>query len=236
MVFKRGADTSCGYNIAGAARANPLARGGMTADPMDTDQNSLELLKRRVAACCLCAAHLPLEPRPLARLRASARLLIIGQAPGSRAHHSRLTWNDDSGDRLRLWMGVDRALFYDDRQIAIMPMGFCYPGRAPGGGDNPPRPECAPQWHAALRAHLPEVRLTLLVGGYAQRYYLDGLTGRARTLAERVRDCRPALAAGFLPLPHPSWRTTAWRRRNPWFEAEVLPLLREQVRRLVTGP
>ncbi len=201
---------------------------------METDGHSLALLKQRVAGCQLCAASLPLGPRPLLRLQASARILVIGQAPGSRAHHSSLTWNDDSGDRLRDWMGVDRAVFYDDRQIAIMPMGFCYPGRAPGGGDNPPRPECAPQWHAALRACLPDIRLTLLVGGYAQRHYLGPAAGRAWTVSEQVRYFQPALAAGFLPLPHPSWRTTAWRRRNPWFETDLLPVLRAQLRQLLT--
>lgn len=184
----------------------------------------LERLLQRVAACRMCAQSLPLAPRPVVRIAASAKLLIIGQAPGTRAHETGLPWNDDSGDRLRQWMGFSRERFYDEKRIAIMPMGFCYPGRAPGGGDLPPRSECAPAWHQALRAYLPAIELTLLVGGYAQRYYLG--QEAAGTMTETVKDFRRFLPIGMFPLPHPSWRTTAWRRRNLWFAADVTPALR----------
>ena len=181
-------------------------------------------------ACRVCAAHLPLGPRPVLRAAATARLLIIGQAPGTRVHASGIPWNDPSGDRLRDWLGLDRETFYDERRIAIVPMGFCYPGRDARGGDLPPRPECAPLWHPPLRAALAGVELTLLIGQYAQAHYLG--RDRRRSLTETVRawaDYGPA----FLPLPHPSWRNTAWLKNNPWFAAELLPHLRAQVRRLI---
>ena len=192
--------------------------------------DSLSDLLQDVAACDMCGIHLPLGPRPVVRMTETARLLIIGQAPGTRVHETGIPWNDASGDRLRDWLGMDRDVFYDSRRIAIMPMGFCYSGRASGGGDNPPRPECAPKWHQALRRHLPRIALTLLVGSYAQKYYLEA--GR-RTVADTVRNSRQALAQGYLPLPHPSWRTTAWQRRHPWFEEEVLPDLRRRVHTLL---
>jgi uracil-DNA glycosylase len=174
-------------------------------------------------ACRVCAAHLPLGPRPTFRVSATARLLIMGQAPGTKVHETGIPWNDRSGDRLRSWLGMDRAAFYDGSRIAILPAGLCYPGRLPNGGDAPPRPECAPLWHAPLLALMPDVRLTLLVGSYAQALVL----GRgAMTL--RVQGFRAHLPRYFA-LPHPSWRTTAWERRNPWFGAEVLPALREAV-------
>ncbi len=181
-------------------------------------------------ACRVCAAHLPLGPRPVLRAAATARLLIVGQAPGSKVHASGIPWNDPSGDRLRDWLGLDRETFYDERRIAIVPMGFCYPGRDARGGDLPPRPECAPLWHPPLRAALARVELTLLVGQYAQAFYLE--RGRRHSLTETVRawaDYGP----DFLPLPHPSWRNTAWLKQNPWFAAELLPELRARVRRLL---
>lgn len=184
-----------------------------------------------VAACDHCADHLPLGPRPVVRMEASARLLIIGQAPGTKVHETGIPWNDPSGDRLRDWLMLDRDVFYDASKIAIMPMGFCYPGRDPKGGDNPPRPECAPLWHDLLRAFLPEIRLTLLVGSYAQKYYLG--RDRAKTMTETVRDFARHRDRGYLPLPHPSWRTTAWLKKNPWFAEEVLPVLRTDVKNLV---
>lgn len=180
-----------------------------------------------VRACRHCEAHLPLGPRPVVRMRPSARLLIIGQAPGTKVHESGLPWNDRSGDVLRGWLGMDRDTFYDAARIAIMPMGFCYPGRDPKGGDNPPRPECAPLWHRWLRALLPDIRLTLLVGQYSQTHYLNGL--RQKTMTETVRHFRDYLPDGFFPLPHPSWRNMAWQKRNPWFAVDVLPELRRAV-------
>ena len=164
------------------------------------------------------------------RARATARLLIVGQAPGTRVHETGIPWNDPSGERLRRWLDVDRDVFYDEGRIAIVPMGLCYPGRDPKGGDNPPRPECAPLWHPPLRALLPGIALTLLVGSYAQAFYLGA--GRKRSMSETVRAWRD-FHPDFLPMPHPSWRNTAWLRKNPWFESELIPELRERVREML---
>ena len=182
--------------------------------------------------CRVCAAHLPLGPRPVMRASVTARLLIVGQAPGTRVHKTGVPWNDPSGDRLRLWLGLDRHIFYDERRIAIVPMGFCYPGVDRSGGDAPPRPECAPLWHDRLRRHMPRIALTLLVGRYAQQHYL-GPRGK-RSVTATVHAWREFLPE-FLPLPHPSWRNTGWLKHNPWFEAEVLPALRRSVEDLVGG-
>ena len=157
------------------------------------------------------------------RASATARLLIVGQAPGTKVHETGIPWNDPSGDRLRLWLGMDRETFYDERSIAIVPMGLCYPGRLANGGDAPPRPECAPLWRERLLALMPDIRLTLLIGTYALTHVL----GRG-AMTHRVRDFRAHLPRYFA-LPHPSWRTTAWERRNPWFAADVLPALRQEV-------
>jgi uracil-DNA glycosylase len=188
-------------------------------------------LLKDVRACAVCAAHLPLGPHPVVRMAPSARLLIIGQAPGTRVHETGIPWNDRSGDQLRAWLGLDRDIFYDETRIAIMPMGFCYPGRDARGGDSPPRPECAPLWHERLLRHLPAVELTLLVGQYAQARYLG--PRRKTTLTETVRNWTAYLPDRLLPLPHPSWRNTGWQKRQPWFAAELLPALREQVARLL---
>lgn len=203
-----------------------------TLDAPALDAPALDSLWREVRGCTLCAADLPLGPRPVLRPSATARLLIVGQAPGTKVHESGIPWNDPSGDRLRGWMGIGREVFYDRRRIAIVPMGFCYPGRLARGGDAPPRPECAPQWHAALLALMPEVELTLLVGGYAQAHYLGDRRGR--TLTETVARWRDFLP-DTLPTPHPSWRTRGWVARNPWFEAELLPDLRARVAALVAA-
>lgn len=161
------------------------------------------------------------------RASVTARLLIVGQAPGTKVHETGIPWNDPSGERLRRWMAIDRDIFYDESRIAILPMGFCYPGRLPRGGDRPPRPECAPLWRSRLLALMPAIRLTLLVGTYAQA---DALGPGPMT--DRVRAFRDHLPA-VIPLPHPSWRTTGWERRNPWFEAELLPELRACVARVL---
>lgn len=190
----------------------------------------LDGLLADVRACTLCAGYLPLGPRPTVRASRSARLLIVGQAPGTKVHATGIPWNDPSGNRLRDWMAVDRETFYDERRIAIMPMGFCYPGRLARGGDAPPRSECAPLWHARLRGLMPEIELTLLVGSYAQAFYL--VDTRGRTMTETVAGWR-AFLPDFLPMPHPSWRTTAWQKKNPWFDDELLPDLRRHVRRLL---
>jgi len=187
-------------------------------------------LLERIRACRLCEDHLPQGPRPVLRASPSARLLLVGQAPGTKVHASGTPWDDRSGDRLRQWLALTPDVFYDEHRIAIVPMGFCYPGRDPGGGDLPPRPECAPTWHPLLRPALGGVGLTLLVGRYAQAYYLG--KGCRGTMTETVRDYRDFLPA-FLPLPHPSWRTTRWERDNAWFGETLLPELRVLVRALL---
>ncbi len=190
----------------------------------------LDRLLRDARACRVCEADLPLGPRPVLRAGAGARLMIIGQAPGTRVHETGIPWNDPSGERLRQWLDLDPERFYDQNRIAIVPMGFCYPGREPKGGDKPPRPECAPLWHPPLRAALKEIGLTLLVGLYAQRHYLGAR--RKASLTETVRAWRDYLPEQ-LPLPHPSWRNTAWLKRNPWFEAELVPDLQGRVAALL---
>lgn len=182
-----------------------------------------ETLREEIAACRVCEAHI--EPRPVATFSPTARLVIVGQAPGSAVHASGIPWDDPSGDRLRAWTGLDAATMYDPAQVALVPMGFCYPGRA-GGGDKPPRRECAPLWHPRILNLLPPDRLTLLVGSYAQARYLPET--RALGMTERVRRFAEFLPA-FFPLPHPSWRSTIWMRKNPWFEADVLPMLGGEV-------
>ncbi len=175
-------------------------------------------------ACRVCEAQLPRGPRPVFRVSTTATLLIVGQAPGTKVHETGIPWNDPSGERLRRWLQMDRDTFYDEARIAIVPMGLCYPGRLPNGGDAPPRPECAPLWRDRLVSAMPNIRLTLLVGIYALTHSL----GRG-AMTDHVRAFRDGLPRYF-PLPHPSWRTTAWERKNPWFEAEVLPTLRASVR------
>jgi len=197
--------------------------GTVTAD-------TLERAAAAARSCTLCSAHLPLGPRPTFRISATARVLIVGQAPGTKVHETGVPWNDASGDRLRSWLALERDVFYDAGRIAIVPMGLCYPGRNANGGDNPPRRECAPAWHARLRALMPDVRLTLLVGAYAQAHYLG--KARKRTMTDTVAAWRD-YAPDFIPTPHPSWRTTGWQRRNPWFEADVVPALRERMQTLL---
>lgn len=186
--------------------------------------DAVEALRVRIAACTLCAAHLPLGPRPIARFSATSRLLVIGQAPGTKVHLSGVPWDDDSGDRLRGWLGLDKATFYDAAQVALVPMGFCYPGKA-SGGDAPPRRECAPQWHDAVLGVLPPRRLTLLVGTHAQARYLP--ERRRWTMTERVRAFDPT--SDMIALPHPAWRARLWMAKHPWFEDEILPPLRARV-------
>ena len=178
-------------------------------------------------ACTVCAHELPLGPRPVLRASAAARLLIVGQAPGTKVHESGVPWNDRSGDRLREWLGVDKDAFYDETRIAIIPMGFCYPGRDSKGGDLPPRRECAPTWHPRLLPLLPMVGLTLLVGSYAQAFYLKDR--RKNSLTETVAAWREYLP-DFIPLPHPSWRNTAWLKKHSWFERELVSVLRRRTR------
>lgn len=191
--------------------------------------NKLEEAMAAARACTLCT-DLPLGPRPVLRGTSSSKLLIVSQAPGTKVHMTGLSFNDRSGDRLRDWMGVDRDAFYDERRVAIMPMGLCYPGRNPKGGDLPPRKECAPMWQPRIRPLFKNVALTLLIGSYAVNYYLKDR--RKRTLNETVaawRDYGPDI----MPLPHPSWRNTGWLKANPWFEEDLVPVLRARVKELL---
>ena len=197
---------------------------------MATSSRGLDSLLAEIRACTVCAADLPLGPRPMVRAAAGARLLIVGQAPGTLVHETGIPFNDPSGERLRDWLGVDRDTFYDDSRIAIAPTGFYYPGRHERGGDLPPRPECAPLWQTRLRALLPNVGLTLLAGQYAQRTYLGAR--RKSSLTETVRAWRE-YGPEYLPTPHPSWRVNNWLKNNAWFDEEVLPELRARVRELV---
>ena len=189
----------------------------------------LVALLREIRACRICETHLPLGPNPVLRASATARILVVGQAPGTKVHATGIPWNDASGERLRTWMGVDRDVFYDEARIAIVPMGFCYPGRG-RGGDNPPRPECARTWHPRLIPLLTNVRLTLLIGQYAQAYFLrerrrDSLTLTVRAFADYLPE--------YLPMVHPSPRNQGWLKRNPWFEKKLVPTLRERVHELL---
>ena len=189
---------------------------------------ALPALLRRVRACTLCAPRLPLGPRPVLQAGAGARILIAGQAPGRKVHASGVPFDDASGERLRAWLGLERAVFYDAARVAILPMGFCYPGRG-ASGDAPPRPECAPAWRAPLLAHLPRLALTVVLGQYALAWHLpDARHG----VTAAVRDWRRQLAGPgphTVALPHPSPRNNGWLQHNPWFEAEVLPQVRARV-------
>jgi uracil-DNA glycosylase len=181
-----------------------------------------------VRACTICAAHLPQGPRPVLQADARARILIAGQAPGSKVHASGVPFDDASGERLRKWMGLDREAFYDPALVAILPMGFCYPGTG-ASGDLPPRKECAPQWRAQLLQAMPRIELTLVIGQYAMAWHMPGVA--TQNLTETVRawqDHWPAV----LPLPHPSPRNNIWLKANPWFELEVVPAVQARVRSL----
>jgi uracil-DNA glycosylase len=196
-----------------------------------TEYPTLEGLLAAVRQCRACEGQLPLGPRPVLRAGRAARILVVGQAPGARVHASGIPWDDPSGERLRAWMGLGTDAFYDESRIAIIPMGYCYPGRG-RGGDLPPRRECASLWLDQLLARLPRIELTLLIGLHAQRHFLGGR--RKRSLTETARAWRE-FAPEYLPLPHPSARNTPWFRRNPWFERELLPVLRERIRSLHAG-
>ena len=190
---------------------------------------TLDELATQVRACTNCASVLPLGPRPILRVSTTATILIASQAPGTKVHVSGTPWTDASGVRLRTWLGMTPDEFYDTARIAILPMGLCYPGRLPQGGDRPPRPECAPLWRKRLLDAMPSLRLTLLVGSYSQADALGpGL------MTDRVRNFAKYLPRYFA-LPHPSWRTGVWETRNPWFVTDVLPALRAEVRRVLAG-
>ncbi|GAB5349608.1 uracil-DNA glycosylase family protein [Alteriqipengyuania sp. 357] len=185
-------------------------------------------LHREIAACRVCETALGFTPRPVAQFSATGRILIVGQAPGSKVHASGIPWDDASGARLCEWSGLTRDQLHDPALVAIVPMGFCYPGKA-SGGDKPPRPECAPLWHERVLATLPDDRLTLLVGTYAQKRYLPATKGER--MADRIANWRDF--GDTIPLPHPSWRSTMFMRKHPWFEAEMLPEVRKRVRAML---
>ena len=187
-------------------------------------RTTLPELLQQVRACSLCAKHLPLGPRPVLQMHEQARILLVGQAPGRRVHDSGIAFDDASGERLRAWMGISPAAFYDPTQVALLPMGFCFPGTGKSG-DAPPRPECAPAWRAPLLAHLKQVQLTIVMGRYAQAYHLPG---EANNLTDAVLAWRTHWPR-TLVLPHPSPRNNLWLKRNPWFEVDVLPALRQRV-------
>jgi uracil-DNA glycosylase len=209
---------------------------------MTNPMAELDALLSSIRACRVCAeapqgSPLPHTPRPVLRASATARLAVCGQAPGTRVHASGMPFSDPSGVRLRTWMGVTPDEFYDAARIAIVPMGFCFPGQDEKGGDLPPRRECAALWHDKLFAALPQIELVLAVGAYAQRFHLGA--ARGTTLQETMLRWRDHLATNrhprILPLPHPSWRNNAWLTKNPWFETELLPVLRREVRQLLSA-
>ncbi|ARS36775.1 uracil-DNA glycosylase family protein [Pontibacter actiniarum] len=190
---------------------------------------ALESLLQQVRACRICEEHLPLGPRPVLTASSTAKLLIVGQAPGTKVHASGIPWDDQSGKRLRQWLGLAPEVFYDQSKVAIVPMGFCYPGKGKSG-DLPPRPECARHWHQQLLALLPEVQLTLLIGKYAQDHFLGSQAGA--TLTETVQNWHAYLPR-YMPMPHPSPRNQFWLRRHPWFEADAVPYVQQLVQQII---
>lgn len=189
---------------------------------LNQEPHDLPELLERVKSCRICEGKLPLGPRPVLSIHPLSKILIVGQAPGTKVHQTGIPWNDSSGEELRRWLNVDRDNFYNPEIFGIMPMGFCYPGRGKGG-DLPPRPECAPNWHRNLKAQMPNIQLILLIGVYAQGYYLG--SRRKKNLTETVLSFEEYLP-DFFPLVHPSPRNRLWMRKNPWFEEKVLPRLR----------
>jgi uracil-DNA glycosylase len=185
-------------------------------------------LQERILSCRLCEQWLPLGPRPVFRFHPEARLLLVGQAPGTAVHKSGIPWDDPSGVRLRSWLGLAPAVFYDEKKLAIVPMGFCYPGKGKGG-DLPPRPECALAWHQPILDMLPNISLILLVGRYAIEHYMP--EAKERSLVEAIKETD--VSAKVLPLVHPSPRNQLWLKKNPWFETEYVPLVRQRVANLV---
>lgn len=191
--------------------------------------SQIKKLLKQIRACQVCVGELPLGPRPVLQMSAESKILIVGQAPGIKVHETGIPWNDPSGERLREWLGLDRELFYDPELVAIVPVGFCYPGRGKSG-DNPPRKECYELWHGKIQKQLPDIRLTLLVGGYAQQRYLGNKM--QETATETIRHWRD-YAPDYVPLPHPSPRNNIWLKKNPWFEKEVVPEVRSYVQNII---
>ncbi|WP_143959773.1 uracil-DNA glycosylase family protein [Litoribacter populi] len=190
----------------------------------------MKKLLTEIRSCSVCESHLPLGPRPVLSISPLSKILIVGQSPGTKVHASGIPWDDASGKELRRWLGVGGEEFYDSSIFGILPMGLCYPGRG-RGGDLPPRPECAPLWHGKVLEKMPQVQLTLLIGAYAQKFYLG--KSAKKTLTDTVRNFEEYLPRYF-PLVHPSPRNLIWRKKNPWFESDVLPLLKEMVRQILS--
>jgi len=191
---------------------------------------TLPTLLKEIKNCKICEEHLPLPPRPVMTATKKSKIILIGQAPGTHVHHSGKPWNDKSGDRLRNWLGVDEDTFYNTDNFANLPMGFCYPGKNPKGGDLPPRKECAPQWHKAVLQQLKHVELIILIGNYSQKQYLK--KEREKNLTETVRRFENYLPTYF-PLVHPSPLNYRWIGRNPWFEKDVIPMLKKKVKEIL---
>ncbi|MFT5352840.1 MAG: uracil-DNA glycosylase [Polyangiales bacterium] len=204
---------------------DPWPTSGSNTESLVAKRETLRNTLKQVRACEVCAKDLPLGPRPVVQVGARAKVIIIGQAPGTKVHESGVPWDDASGDHLREWLGVTKDVFYAAARFSILPMGFCYPG-AKGGGDAPPRPECAPLWHSPLLDFAPKGALLLLVGMYAQKYYLG--KERKKTLGDTVRAAEEYLPR-FFPLPHPSWRSKHWMKKNPWFSSSILPSLQREI-------
>ncbi|MFT8657305.1 MAG: uracil-DNA glycosylase family protein [Acetobacter papayae] len=218
MIFQPQASTPTTTDLRAAPKTTLETETGVETGP-----EQLAELLTSLRACTACADILPFEPRPVVHADTRARLLIASQAPGTRVHETGISFNDASGDRLREWLGMERDVFYDQTRVALVPMAFCYPGVQPKGGDKPPPPACAALWRARLLTQLPNIRLTLLVGGFAQNHVL----GKG-SVFDRTLDFERFLPR-FFPLPHPSWRTGQWERRTPAFRAQVIPALRQAV-------
>ena len=195
----------------------------------ESKENSMQELLHNISQCTICEKHLPLGPRPIVSAHPNAKIIIIGQAPGTSVHKTGIPWDDPSGKQLRKWLGVTDEVFYDETKIALMPMSFCYPGKGKTG-DLPPRPECAPQWHNLLLEQMPNLELVILIGMYSQKYYLK--KEAKKTLTETVANYKAYLPK-YLPLPHPSPRNRFWLTKNPWFDTEVLPELQKRVEKFI---
>ncbi|MCK0146806.1 uracil-DNA glycosylase family protein [Arenibacter sp. F26102] len=189
----------------------------------------MERFLSEIRSCQVCKAYLPLGPRPIVAAHPKARIIIIGQAPGTKVHETGIPWDDLSGRQLRKWLNISDPDFYDESKVALMPMGFCYPGRGKGG-DLPPRPECAPLWHNGLLEKMTHLELIILIGNYAQNYYLG--KSAKRTLTETVK-CYREFLPKYIPLPHPSPRNRFWQTKNPWFQTEVVPVLQDRVAQIL---
>jgi uracil-DNA glycosylase len=190
----------------------------------------LDGLKAEARQCDLCSESLPMGPRPVFQIHAKSKILVAGQAPGVRVHNTGIPFNDPSGDRLRQWMGIDKDVFYDEQKIAILPMGFCYPGTGKSG-DLPPRSECAVKWRQPMLDFMPNIKLVLVIGQYALKWHMG--SQQKKNLTETVRNWADYFNDGLLPLPHPSPRNNIWLKKNDWFESDVLPTMQAKIKELL---